>query len=101
MPCLKASPDCAMRSRLKRLERLVRGEQVAIRQHDGTILYFSEDELAPAFLNAIARATHGPEEMPEEHPLVTAARNSPDPEWINSFYSSEPSEEPVEDLSEP
>ena len=36
-----------------------------------------------------------------DHPLAAAARNSPDPEWTNSFYSTEPMDPDVEDLSEP
>ena len=89
-----------LRDRVRRLERFVRGEQVAVRQFDGTTLYFPQSDIEPAFLNALARVKRGPDEdLPPEHPLITAARNSPDPEWAKSFYSAEPGE-PVQDLSE-
>jgi hypothetical protein len=39
------------------------------------------------------------EEVPPEHPLIAAARNSSDPEWSESFYACnhERWTDPIED----
>jgi hypothetical protein len=89
-----------LRGRLRRLERLSEGPVVVIPQPDGTVARFPESELAPAFLNAVARATRPPWEQPPEHPLVTAARASTNTRWRGSVVDLEPAEGEVPDLSE-
>ncbi len=55
-----------------------------------------------AFLNLTDRMGAG-EDVPPEHPLIAAARNSSDARWANSLYAVEYPErwtEPIEDLLE-
>jgi hypothetical protein len=80
-----------LRDKLKRLERASRSEMIEVRQHDGTTARFPHSAAADALL-ALTRG--------DDHPLAIAARNSPDPEWTNSFYSAEPMDPDAEDLSE-
>jgi hypothetical protein len=86
-----------LRGWLKRLERDAREEMVEIPQEDGTAARSPKSDLAPAFLDAFERAV-GRSGDPW-HPLCTAAHDSPDPAWRDSFYASERGQ-PVEDLSE-
>ena len=86
-----------MRGRLRRLERLAEGTVVAIPQPDGPPARFPEGALKDAYVNAFRRGCG--EDLPE-HPLSSAARNSPDPQWRDSVVAG-PEEVPghVEDLS--
>jgi hypothetical protein len=79
-----------LRDTLRRLKREARGEMYEIPQHDGTVKRFPQSA-APEALIALIDG--------RDHPLAQAARNSPAPEWANSFFSSVPMEG-VEDLSE-
>jgi hypothetical protein len=91
-----------LRNRIKRLERDARGEMIEIPQQDGTVKRFPESAAKDAFLNAYERLGAG-EDAPPEHPLSTAARNSSDPNWSESFYATCGPDEwtkPVKDLSE-
>ncbi len=87
-----------MRGRVRRLERLAEGNTVTILQPDGPPARFPESALRDAYVNAFRR---GCGEDLEEHPLSSAARNSPDPQWRGSVVAG-PEEVPdhVEDLSE-
>ena len=90
----------SLRSRLERLERLAREDTIEIPQSDGTVARFPESAIKHAFGNVAQRLAGGREVSPE-HPLVTAARNSPDPTWRNSLFSTEITwDTPVPDLSE-
>jgi hypothetical protein len=80
-----------LRGRLKKLERAAEEEMIVIPQHDGTVKRFPQSEGADALLSLIDG---------RDHPLAEAARNSPDPEWANSFYIVFPIDENTEDLSE-
>jgi hypothetical protein len=91
-----------IRGWVKRLERASREEMIEIPQRDGTTARFPASEGMSAFMNFIGRLqVHEGEEIPPEHPLITAARNSPDPTWSRSFFATTVPEEPIEDLSEP
>jgi hypothetical protein len=79
-----------LRGWLKRLEKESRVEFIEIPQHDGTIKRFPQS----AGMEALLCLVDG-----EDHPLAEAARNSPDPEWTNSFYNAFPISG-AEDLSE-
>jgi hypothetical protein len=79
------------RGRLKRLEEESREEFIEIPQRDGTVKRFAQSEGMEAFVSLIEG---------EDHPLAEAARNSPDPEWANSFYNAFPMPDDAEDLSE-
>ncbi len=76
---------------------MAEGDVVSIPQRGGPPARFPESALKNAFLSAVRR-TCG-EDVPE-HPLSTAARNSPDPQWRDSVVAG-PEEVPdaVEDLS--
>ena len=80
-----------LKDQLKRLEREARGEFIEISQRDGTVKRFAQSEGMEALLSLIDG---------RNHPLAEAARNSPDPEWSNSFYSAFPIDAAAEDLSE-
>ena len=91
-----------MKNRVKRLERAVEEEVIAIPQQDGTVRRFPQSAGLEAFTNLMERLGAG-EEAPPEHPMIEAARNSSDPKWAYSFYAAnDPGEweKPVEDLSE-
>jgi hypothetical protein len=81
----------ALRGRLKRLEKESREEFIEIRQRDGTVKRFPQSDGMEALLSLIDG---------RDHPLAEAARNSPDPEWANSFYIVFPIDADAEDLSE-
>ena len=86
-----------LRDKLRRLERLSKGEMVVIPAADGTVKRFPKSELLPAFLSGLPTTGR---DVPE-HPLCVAARNSSDPKWRESFYAgSEDTLDRVEDLSE-
>ncbi len=90
-----------LRGRIERLEREAEGEVLVIRQKDGTVRRFPAGEVKAAFVNLMERHGAG-DDAPPEHPLVDAARNSSDPDWLGSFFALEDPErwvEPVEDLS--
>jgi hypothetical protein len=81
----------SIRGRLKRLEKESRVEFIEVAQKDGTVKRFPQKDGMDALLALIDG---------RDHPLAEAARNSPDPEWINSFYNAFPMPDDVEDLSE-
>jgi hypothetical protein len=64
-----------------------KGEYISIPQSDGPPKRFPKRDLLPAFRNLTERRGKGAD-APPEHPLNTAARNSPDPKWQNSYYAS-------------
>ena len=77
-----------LKGHLRRIQKLARGEMIEIPQNDGTVAYFHQYELLDAFANLVDRM-HAPEgELPEEHPLLIAARSSSDAKWAQSIYSS-------------
>ena len=93
-----------IRGWLKRLERASQGEVVEIPQRDGTVARFPESDLAAAYVNLCQRQGAGAH-APPEHPLLTAARNSPDPDWHGALWlggNEDPEAwvKPVPDLSE-
>ena len=82
----------SLREMLRRLKREAVGEYIEIPLEDGTVKRFAALEAEAAFL-AMTRG--------EDHPMLEAARNSPSPEWANSFFSAESVDaEETEDLSE-
>ena len=90
-----------LRDKVKRLEKAARGEMIEIRQPDGKVARFPASAGMDAFMNFIDRLqVDEEEEAPPEHPLITAARNSPDPTWSRSFFATTVPDWPIEDLSE-
>jgi hypothetical protein len=92
-----------MKGFLKRLEQAAKREEIVIPQKDGTVRRFPKSASREAFDNLVDRMGAG-DEAPPEHPLLAAARNSSDPEWVESVYAASHPEElvkPVSDLSEP
>jgi hypothetical protein len=81
-----------LRDRLRRLEREAEEVMIVVAQADGTVKKFPQSALPEAFV----ALTDG-----RDHPLLEAARNSPDPEWQKSVYNEFPINPDVEDLSEP
>lgn len=76
---------------------------ITIAQQDGTVAKFAPDAARDAYVNVCARmrASYRGDELPPEHPLLEAVRNSSDPAWLRSFYATDPDHtEPIEDLSE-
>jgi hypothetical protein len=74
-----------MRSRLKRLEHAAEGRYfVTIPQWDGPPKRFSHAEIREAFSVSVKRLCG--EDLPE-HPVSTAAANSPDPDWYRCFVA--------------
>ncbi len=69
-----------LRRLLGRMQRDSSGA-VAIVQRDGTVLRFSQQDLAAAYLRNmdIGRARMGGEEPPEPHPLQLAIQNAANP----------------------
>lgn len=91
-----------LRSWLKRIEKKAEGHVLVIPQKEGPPLRFHEDAAGAAYTNLMDRLGAG-EDVPPEHPLITAARNSSDPWWSSSLYAVHSDEgwtDPVEDLSE-
>jgi hypothetical protein len=71
-----------MRSKLKRLERMAEEDYIIIPLTDGSTAKFPPQAAEEAFLTSLARLKG--EDVPE-HPLSTAAANSSDNHWRNSF----------------
>jgi hypothetical protein len=98
-----------LKDRLRRLQRAHEKEMFTIPQLDGSVKRLPESALADAYLNSMERLGAG-ESAPPEHPLLEAARNSSDPQWTQSVYTSNTVvcrdgtikawTDPVEDLSE-
>jgi hypothetical protein len=90
-----------LRNFVRRLEKKDNAA-VLIEQADGTVAKFRESDLAPAYINLMDRHRVGlnSPDLPPEHPLITAVKNSPDPKWQRSLYTEEIGDEPPEDLSE-
>ena len=89
-----------IRNTLRKLENK-ENSAVLIEQQDGTVARFRQSDLAHAYANLHDRMREvGTDAMPEEHPLLAAVRNSPDPHWRQSLYAEEVPDEPIEDLSE-
>jgi hypothetical protein len=93
-----------MRGWIRRLEHASKSEMVEVPQHDGTVKRFPVGDLAAAYISLCDRLGAG-EDAPSEHPLLVAARNSPDPEWCAALWlggNEDPEEwvKPVPDLSE-
>jgi hypothetical protein len=86
---------------IKRLERDAHEEMIEIPQQDGTVARFPRSASIEAFMNLMDRLGAG-ESAPSEHPLIEAARNSSDSEWLESIYAAggEGWTDPIEDLSE-
>ncbi len=89
-----------MKGRLRRLEQAAKQNYVSIPQPDGTWANFPPYAAKEAFLTSVARLKG--EDVPE-HPLSTAAANSSDRNWRESFVAGTHTVlggEPAEDLSE-
>ncbi len=85
------------------MERSARGEMVCLEQQDGSVVYYSQEDLKEAFLRnaAFIRARAKGEEPPEPHPLQLALQNAAHPEpWHQTFIDMLEVSGPVEDLSE-
>ncbi len=67
-----------LRGRLRRAEREVRGETIRVRQRDGTVKTFREDEWTECFLHEHERLLRNfkGEEPGPAHPFVEALRNA-------------------------
>jgi hypothetical protein len=92
-----------MKAFLKRLEQAAKREEIVIPLSGGGEARFPKSAGQAALLNLVDRAGSG-DDAPPEHPLLAAARNSSDPEWVESVYAASDPEElvkPVSDLSEP
>jgi hypothetical protein len=88
----------SMRGRLRRLERVAKAFHVSIPQRDGPPAEFPRSAAREAFL-ANVRRLRG--EAVREHPLSTAAANSSDATWRESFVAGGfEVAAPVRDLSE-
>jgi hypothetical protein len=74
-----------MRSRIERLEKLAEQELIVVPQLDGPPKRFPPQAAEEAFMRSLARLK-GNLDL-DEHPLSTAAANSPDPDWHNSFVA--------------
>jgi len=93
-----------VKSRLRKLEQSAKAHYIIIPQPEGPPAEFPESAAQEAFLASLARLK-GNLDVPE-HPLSTAAANSPDSHWRGSFVAGthtvtrrEPGE-PIPDLSE-
>ncbi len=90
-----------MRGRLRRLEQAAKQNYVSIPQQQGPPAKFPPSATKEAFMRSVARLKG--EDVPE-HPLSTAATNSPDSQWRGSFVAGTHTVTgggAVEDLSEP
>ena len=74
-----------MKSRLKRLEKLAEQEMIVIPQQDGPPAKFPPGAAQEAFFTSLERLKGNLDIG--EHPLSSAAANSPDPDWHNSFVA--------------
>jgi hypothetical protein len=74
-----------MRRRLRHLEKLAEEKLLLIPQQNGSIAKFPPSAAEEAFFTSLARLK-GNLDI-DEHPLSTAAANSPDPDWHNSFVA--------------
>ncbi len=93
----------SLRGRLDRLRRAAEVELITIPQQDGSVRKFPPDAAKDAYVNVCARlrAAYRGDEVPPEHPLLEAARNSSDPRWSRSFFAADGATgEHVEDLWE-
>jgi hypothetical protein len=90
-----------LRSLIRRLEDR-RNPVVLVEQRDGSVAKFRVSDYGPAYINLMERHRHGLKspDLPPEHPLITAVRNSPDPRWQASMYNEEIGDDPPVDLSE-
>ena len=92
-----------MKARLRRLERAVEETSyISIPQQDGSPERFRQSEVQEAFITALKRLK-GELDVPE-HPLSTAAANSSDAAWRETFVAGTHTVTGggvVEDLSEP
>ncbi len=94
----------ALRRWLRKVERAARGDLYSIRQKDGTVYYFGQEDLKEAFLRncTFLRARANGEEPPEPHPLQIALVNAAHQEiWHGTYVDLMDDSGPVEDLSEP
>jgi hypothetical protein len=74
-----------MRNRLRRLEKVAEEDLILIPQLDGPPLKFPPSAAEEAFHTSLERLKGNLDV--DEHPLSTAAANSPDPDWHNSFVA--------------
>jgi len=91
-----------VRNRLRRLERAAEkaSGMISIPQNDGTVKRFPESAFLEAWSTSVKRLCG--EDVPE-HPVSTAAANSPDPDWHNCFVAGTHTitgGKPLGDLSE-
>ncbi len=94
----------SLRRWLRSLERSSRSAMISIRQQDGSIAYFTAEDLKQAFLRNMAflHARAEGEEPPEPHPLQLALQNAAQREpWHETYFDMLEVTGPVEDLSEP
>jgi hypothetical protein len=93
----------ALRGRLRRLERATEQDMISIPQTGGTVKKFPASEGLDAFLSGMSRlrAQHLGDEIPPEHPLTTAAINSSDAKWRESFFALTPNPEVKPDEASP
>ena len=92
-----------LRRWLRSLERSSRGEMRSIRLLDGSIYYFTPEDLKEAFLRNMAflHARAEGEEPPEPHPLQLALKNAAKREpWHETYFDMLEVTGPVPDLSE-
>ncbi len=93
----------ALRKWLRRMERIAKGELIAIPQQDGSTAYFSQEDLKEAFLRNMdfLHARADGEEPPEPHPLQLALKNAAMRQpWHETYFDMMEASGPVEDLSE-
>ena len=89
-----------LRRRLERLKRRAEQDLIEVSQQDGPPAKFPQSALREAFLTNVKRIGGG-KDVPEEHPLTKAIRNSPDLRWHSTMVGPvNAPEEPVPDLSE-
>jgi hypothetical protein len=94
----------SLRRWLGRLEHSSRGQMSSIRLLDGSIYYFTQEDLKEAFLRNMAfpHAWAEGEEPPEPHPLQLALQNAAQRQpWHETYFDMLEVTGPVEDLSEP
>jgi hypothetical protein len=92
-----------VRSRLKKLERQADSHAIVIPQQSLPPAKFPRSALKEAFVNGMNQIKAAAEgrDLPPDHELVTAAKNSRDPAWRRSFFSGADLSVPItEDLSD-